>query len=255
MSESLPYRRSAGVALINANGDVFVGRRAKERETPTLAGHEWQMPQGGIDEGESPLAAAKRELYEETNVRSAMLMAEAPQWFSYDLPTEARGRWRGRYRGQTQKWFLFRFEGPEAEIDIDSPAEGQAHRRIPGMALGALGEAARPRRAVQARRLREGRRGLRPARPGAEEARTRGNSAEPPAASFPPGRPCRGAGPCGGNGDPAFTGMTAKPSALRPKAAGSRTSDRASVPRRFPAPRSPSFPGACAGFCARKSRA
>ena len=104
---------------------TFLWAGAPRSATPTLAGHEWQMPQGGIDEGESPLAAAKRELYEETNVRSAMLLAEAPQWFSYDLPTEARGRWRGRYRGQTQKWFLFKFEGPEAEINIDSPAEGK----------------------------------------------------------------------------------------------------------------------------------
>ncbi len=125
MPESLPYRRSAGVALINANGDVFIGRRAKEREVRTVPNHEWQMPQGGIDEGESPLEAAKRELYEETNVRSTRLLAEAPEWYSYDLPRESRGRWRGRYRGQTQKWFLFKFEGPESEINIDSPAGGK----------------------------------------------------------------------------------------------------------------------------------
>ena len=85
------------------------------------------MPQGGIDEGEDPLAAAQRELYEETNVRAATLLAEAPEWLAYDLPEEALSRFGGRYRGQTQKWFLFRFEGEDAEIDIHHPAGG-AHK-------------------------------------------------------------------------------------------------------------------------------
>ncbi len=125
LSEDLPYRRCAGVALVNAAGAVFIGRRKKERDAPELAGRDWQMPQGGIDEGESPLHAAKRELYEETNVAKVALLAEAPQWLSYDLPGEAGGRWRGRYRGQTQKWFLFRHLGPESEIDIHLPAAGK----------------------------------------------------------------------------------------------------------------------------------
>ena len=124
MIEDLPYRRCAGVALINRDGAAFVGRRKKTRDAGPLAGHEWQMPQGGIDDGEEPFEAAMRELYEETNVSSATLIAEAPQWLSYDLPDEARGRWRGRYRGQTQKWFLLRFVGEESEIDIDRPAGG-----------------------------------------------------------------------------------------------------------------------------------
>jgi putative (di)nucleoside polyphosphate hydrolase len=111
------------VALVNADGEVFVGRRRNQRSAP-LPGHEWQMPQGGIDDGEDPLAAARRELYEETNVRSASLLAEAPEWLSYDLPEGARRRFGGRYRGQTQKWFLLRFEGEEAEIDIERPAGG-----------------------------------------------------------------------------------------------------------------------------------
>ncbi len=125
MSKELSYRRCAGVALVNRDGDVFIGRRKKERGSPALAGSEWQMPQGGIDDGESPLEAARRELHEETNVRNATLLAEAPNWLSYDLPAKAGGRWHGLYRGQTQKWFLFRFDGPESEIDIHFPAGGK----------------------------------------------------------------------------------------------------------------------------------
>jgi len=124
LSQDLPYRRSAGIALINANADVFVGRRKKERDASLLVGHEWQMPQGGIDDGESPLEAATRELFEETNISSVSFIAEAPDWLSYDLPAGANGRFRGRYRGQTQKWFLFRFHGKESEINIDRPASG-----------------------------------------------------------------------------------------------------------------------------------
>ncbi len=125
MTAKLPYRSSAGIALINAHGLVFIGQGVKARESPKLDGHEWQMPQGGIDDGESPLEAAKRELFEETNVASVNLVAEAQEWWSYDLPPEVGNRWRGRYRGQTQKWFLFRFEGPEAEINVDYPAHGR----------------------------------------------------------------------------------------------------------------------------------
>ena len=127
MNKSLTYRRSAGVALLNRAGEAFIGRRARSREATLVAGHEWQMPQGGINEGEQPYAGALRELYEETNVRSVSLIAEAPDWLSYDLPAESGNRWRGRYRGQTQKWFLLRFEGEEAEIDIRRPAGG-AHK-------------------------------------------------------------------------------------------------------------------------------
>jgi putative (di)nucleoside polyphosphate hydrolase len=124
VTKDLPYRRSAGVALLNRDGAVFIGRRKKSREAGLVVGHEWQMPQGGIDDGEAPFEAALRELFEETNVSSASLIAEAPQWLSYDLPDNARGRWRGRYRGQTQKWFLLRFEGEDSEIDIERPGGG-----------------------------------------------------------------------------------------------------------------------------------
>src|ERR1700759_3882533 len=125
-TDGLPYRRNVGALVFNRDGLVFLGRRRKGRGGMELvAGHEWQMPQGRIDEGEKPLAAARRELFEETNISSISLVAEAPDWLSYDLPAEAlAGRWRGRYRGQTQKWFAFRFEGDESEIDIERPGEG-----------------------------------------------------------------------------------------------------------------------------------
>jgi putative (di)nucleoside polyphosphate hydrolase len=118
------YRPNVGIALINGAGDVFIGRRRKERGVALAGGHEWQMPQGGVDQGEAPLEAARRELYEETNVRSATLLAESPEWLAYELPETALKRFGGKYRGQTQKWFLFRFEGDEAEIDVHRPGGG-----------------------------------------------------------------------------------------------------------------------------------
>ena len=125
--ESLPYRRCAGLALFNRAGRVFIGRRLDGPEHVD-ATHSWQLPQGGIDPGEDPYRAALRELYEETNVRSAELLAEAPDWYAYDLPAFIAGRaWKGRYRGQTQRWFAFRFLGPDSEIDIRHPGGGR-HR-------------------------------------------------------------------------------------------------------------------------------
>ncbi len=123
-AEAAAYRPCVGIALLNAQGKVFIGRRRKRLGGERAPGFEWQMPQGGLDPGEAPLAAARRELREETNVASAAFVAEAPGWLNYDLPDEALGRWRGRYRGQTQKWFLLRFEGPESEIDIHNPMDG-----------------------------------------------------------------------------------------------------------------------------------
>ena len=121
----LPYRPCVGAMLINPEGRVFVGRRVEG--PPSLRGdYAWQMPQGGIDQGEDPYTAALRELYEETNVRSVTLLAEAPDWYSYDLPPEILGdKWRGRYRGQTQRWFAFRHDRAESEIDIRHPGGGK----------------------------------------------------------------------------------------------------------------------------------
>jgi putative (di)nucleoside polyphosphate hydrolase len=124
MNQDLPYRPCVGVALVNLQGEAFIGHRKRKRNEE-LGERSWQMPQGGIDDGEKPLEAARRELWEETNVRSIELIAELPEWLSYDLPEGARGRWAGRYRGQSQKWFLFRFMGQDKEIDVHFPADGK----------------------------------------------------------------------------------------------------------------------------------
>jgi putative (di)nucleoside polyphosphate hydrolase len=100
---------------------VWLGHRFDEPNDEG-AGSWWQMPQGGIDKGEDPRAAALRELHEETSVRSATVLAESSRWFNYDLPEHLIGTsWGGRYRGQTQKWFAMRFAGPDSEIDITVP--------------------------------------------------------------------------------------------------------------------------------------
>lgn len=127
----LPYRPCVGITLINRAGLVFVGRRRGAPELDRLAGdHVWQMPQGGIDSDEEPRSAALRELFEETNVSASALqpLGETPDWLAYDLPQELTKRsWKGRYRGQTQKWFAFGFLGSDSEIDVERPGGG-AHR-------------------------------------------------------------------------------------------------------------------------------
>ncbi len=122
-----PYRPCVGVMLVNRTGLVFIGRRRNKKLVEHVApGHEWQMPQGGVDLGEDVYAAALRELLEETNVSSVSLIAEAPDWFAYDLPPDiAEQAWKGRYRGQTQKWFALRFEGDDSEIDVERPDGGK----------------------------------------------------------------------------------------------------------------------------------
>ena len=107
------YRRGVGVMLVDSRGLAFVAERI---DRPGA----WQMPQGGIDAGEAPAQAAVRELKEEIGTDKAEIVAESREWLSYDLPDALRARaWGGRYRGQKQKWFLCRFTGRDADIDLD----------------------------------------------------------------------------------------------------------------------------------------
>lgn len=109
----LPYRPCVGLALFNGDGLVFVGQRI-DREAES-----WQMPQGGIDPGETPWTAALRELREEIGTDKAELLDECPDWLTYDLPPHLLGKvWRGRFRGQRQKWFALRFTGDDRDINI-----------------------------------------------------------------------------------------------------------------------------------------
>lgn len=107
------YRPCVGLMLLNPANLLFIG----ERRGPLLDA--WQMPQGGIDRGETPREAAWRELKEEVGTDRARLIAESRQWLSYDLPRDLRpARWHERYRGQSQRWFAFRFTGDDADIDL-----------------------------------------------------------------------------------------------------------------------------------------
>ena len=124
--ESLPYRPCVGVALFNRDGFVWIGNRSDHDAEGEGEGEWWQMPQGGLDEGEDPYRAAVREIYEETSVKHVSLIAEAPGWFTYDLPAElVPHSWGGRYRGQKQKWFALRFDGSDDEIDVRHPGGGK----------------------------------------------------------------------------------------------------------------------------------
>ncbi|GAA0731666.1 RNA pyrophosphohydrolase [Sphingomonas japonica] len=115
---NLPYRPCAGAMLLNRHGQVFVGQRLDS------VLEAWQMPQGGIDPGEAPLAAAIREIGEETGIapRYVELIAQAPDELEYDLPDDLIGKvWKGKWRGQRQRWFLFAFTGEDSDIDIATP--------------------------------------------------------------------------------------------------------------------------------------
>jgi putative (di)nucleoside polyphosphate hydrolase len=110
---SLPYRQGVGLMLFNPRGLVFTAKRI---DTETEA---WQMPQGGIDEGETPRQAAFREMKEEIGTDQAEILGESADWLRYDLPKDVVGKvWKGRYRGQAQKWFALRFTGRDCDIDI-----------------------------------------------------------------------------------------------------------------------------------------
>lgn len=120
---SLPYRPCVGVMLVNGAGHAFVGRRIDTRGQPDEGGVYWQMPQGGIDEGEELHAAALRELWEETGVgeHHVSLLAQTSEELLYDLPDELLGKlWGGKYRGQRQHWLLARFHGQDSDIRLDA---------------------------------------------------------------------------------------------------------------------------------------
>lgn len=126
IASAMPYRPCVGIMLINKEGLVWAGRRLPKWSGDRSA-YIWQMPQGGIEKGESPQEAAFRELEEETGVTSAELVGQIPRWLSYDLPTELLGvALKGKYRGQRQRWFAMRFWGDDAEIDIAPRNGGKA---------------------------------------------------------------------------------------------------------------------------------
>ncbi len=109
------YRACVGIMLLNRHDDIFVGKRL---DHPSRY---WQMPQGGIEQGEEPLAAAIREMREEIGSTNARLLATHPEWLKYDLPPSLRADlWKGRYRGQRQKWYIFRFLGEDSELTVET---------------------------------------------------------------------------------------------------------------------------------------
>jgi putative (di)nucleoside polyphosphate hydrolase len=111
----LPYRPCAGMVVLNSEGKVFAGKRI-DRSVEA-----WQMPQGGIEANEEPRAAALRELEEEIGTKNVEILREHPEWLAYDLPENLIGlKWKGRYRGQTQKWFAMRFLGSDHEINLET---------------------------------------------------------------------------------------------------------------------------------------
>lgn len=133
-SPSLPYRPNVGAMIFHADGRIFIARRT---DMPGAGGPlsegSWQCPQGGIDAGEDPKKAVLREVAEEIGTDKVRILAEHPEWITYDLPQHLIGRaLGGKYRGQTQKWFALAFEGTDADIRLDAqtPAEFDAWQWI-----------------------------------------------------------------------------------------------------------------------------
>ena len=113
----LPYRRGVGAVLFNSEGLVWIGRRISKPRQDIQ--NYWQMPQGGIDDEEAPATAVLRELREETGTEQAEIIGETANWLTYDLPTHLQGKvWKGRFRGQAQKWFALQFSGIDADFDL-----------------------------------------------------------------------------------------------------------------------------------------
>ncbi len=111
--EELPLRIGVGIVLLNSKNKIFVGKRI---DNPKKF---WQMPQGGVDKNEELIQAAKRELKEETSIKSVELVKELDEWFEYNLPNNLLGKvWKGKYKGQKQKWFIMKFLGNDNEINI-----------------------------------------------------------------------------------------------------------------------------------------
>ena len=115
MTVKLPLREGVGIIVLNKNNDVFVGKR---KDNPI---DKWQMPQGGIDKNEQPIQAMYRELLEETNIKSVKILKEIEKTFVYELPPNLLGKiWKGKFRGQKQRWFIVRFFGDENEINLET---------------------------------------------------------------------------------------------------------------------------------------
>ena len=112
-TQKLPMRNGVGVIILNKCNKVFVGKR---KDNPT---NKWQMPQGGVNDGEDYITAMKRELFEETSIKNIKVLKEIEGFFEYELPKNLIGIiWKGKFRGQKQKWFIVRFSGEESEINL-----------------------------------------------------------------------------------------------------------------------------------------
>ena len=113
MKKVLPMRSGVGVIILNSENKVFVGKR---KDNPI---DKWQMPQGGVDKNEDLYSAMRRELYEETSITSFKLIREIERWLTYELPANLKGKiWKGKFRGQKQKWYILRFTGDDKEINV-----------------------------------------------------------------------------------------------------------------------------------------